>query len=47
MEKKDAAGKLQITVLLRPEPGGPLLSRPAWQDRSDQIHREVKAYLMG
>jgi serine/threonine protein kinase len=47
MEKKDSAGKLDITVLIRPKPGGPLLSRKAWQECADQIHREVKAYLMG
>ena len=47
IEKKDGTGRLHITVLIRPRPGGAMLTRQAWLERADQIHREVKAYLMG
>jgi hypothetical protein len=49
MEKQDAAGqgKLQVTVLLRPEGGRRPADVPAWQARCDALQRELRAYLIG
>jgi serine/threonine-protein kinase len=49
MEKKDggAQSRLQITVLLRPEGGRRQATDPAWRARCDELHRELRAYLIG
>jgi serine/threonine-protein kinase len=49
MEKKDGGqqGRLQITVLLRSEDGRRQTSDPAWRARCDELHRELRAYLIG
>jgi serine/threonine-protein kinase len=49
MEKKDGGpqSRLQITVLLRPEGGRRQAADPAWRARCDELHRELRAYLIG
>jgi serine/threonine-protein kinase len=49
MEKHeaDALGRLQVTVLLRPEGGPRQAADPAWRARCDELHRELRAYLIG
>jgi hypothetical protein len=48
MQKQDAApGKLQVTVLLRPEGGHRPADPPAWRARCDALQRELRAYLIG
>ena len=49
MEKQDAGAlsRLQVTVLLRPEGGARQAADPAWRSRCDQLHRELRAYLIG
>jgi serine/threonine-protein kinase len=49
MEKQDdgALSRLQVTVLLRPEGGARQAADPAWRTRCEQLHRELRAYLIG
>jgi serine/threonine-protein kinase len=51
MEKPATAGqgegKLQVTVLLRPEGGRPPADPAAWQARCAALQRELRAYLIG
>jgi serine/threonine-protein kinase len=49
MVKKDAGAlsRLEITVLLRPEGGARQAADPAWRTRCDEIHRDLRAYLIG
>lgn len=49
MEKKDGGhqSRLNITVILRPEAGRAQAADPIWRRRCDEIHRELKAFLMG
>jgi serine/threonine-protein kinase len=49
MEKKDDGpqSRLEITVLLRPEDGRRRAGDPTWQTRCDELHRELRAYLIG
>jgi serine/threonine-protein kinase len=48
MQKQDAVpGKLQVTVLLRPEGGRRPADAPAWRARCDTLQRELRAYLIG
>jgi serine/threonine-protein kinase len=49
MEKKGATNesRLQITVLFRPTRGRSQAADPAWHRRCEQIHRDLRAYLMG
>lgn len=48
-KKKDTHGNaiLQITMLLRPEGGGPLPRNPDWHALCDQIYKDLRAYVMG
>lgn len=49
MEKRDGGhqSRLHITVILKPEAGRSQAADPIWRRRCDEIHRELKAYLMG
>ena len=49
MEKQDsgALSRLQVTVLLRPEGGARQAADPAWRKRCDELHRDLRAYLIG
>jgi serine/threonine-protein kinase len=44
--KQKEPGVLQITVMLRPEGGGPVPDNPDWRERCAIITNALKAYLM-
>jgi serine/threonine-protein kinase len=46
MQKKPHQNVLQITVLLRPEGGGPVPNNPDWLERCNIITGALKSYLM-
>ena len=46
MQKKSHQNVLQITVLLRPEGGGPVPNNPDWLQRCNIITNALKSYLM-
>lgn len=49
MEKEDAGAqsRLKVTVLSRPEGGRPPADPPAWRARCEELHRDLRAYLIG
>jgi serine/threonine-protein kinase len=49
MEKQDSGSlsRLQVTVLFRPEGGARQAADPAWRTRCEELHRDLRAYLIG